>query len=273
MTIRSFAHLIIGIAIGSFPLAAYADLRITEVMYDPDGADGKREWIEIFNEGPYLEDLANYKFVDKSGHVLNVPPKNGGTGTMVIVPGAYAVLASDATTFHSMFSRVNQVIDTTMSLNNTGATIGMTSVKGSAARAVYEKTMGAAGTGESLQWHEGAWLHALPTPGRENAKVSTVAAPKIVPVVEKPPEVKKSTSRAGSASIASAKADAEISGDDPADIVNATPTDVVAQTASAGSLGGSMWWFAAAALALSTGAAASMISRTKKKEWSIEESE
>ena len=68
----------------------------------------------------------------------------------------------------------------------------------------------------------------------------------------------------------SAKADVS---NDPGEIVNAEPTEELAQTAAAGSLGGSVWWFAAAALALGTGAAASLISRSKKYEWDIEESE
>ena len=51
---------------------------VREIMYDPEGSDGKKEWIEIYNEGPYLLDLSTVKFADKSAHVLNPPPKNGG---------------------------------------------------------------------------------------------------------------------------------------------------------------------------------------------------
>lgn len=49
----------------------------------------------------------------------------------------------------------------------------------------------------------------------------------------------------------------------------------VVQTAAVGAATGSgyTWWFAAAALALATGAVASLLSRSKKLEWDIEESE
>ena len=277
MLSKRHSRLLIGVlaAVSIIPIVASAELRISEIMYDPDGADGKNEWIEIFNEGPYLVDLSVAKFVDKSGHVLNLPPKNGGTGTMTIVPGAYVILASDATAFHAQYPNVNQVIDTAMSLSNSGARIGIGSSKGPLAIATYDSSMGGNGTGESLQLHEGTWIHAQPTPGRENAHASTVAAAPVspAPVAKKAPAVAKSSAKPKKQRGAVSKSVAETASADPVSIVNATATErVIAETAAAGSLGGTPWWFAAAALALSTGAAASMISRSKKQEWNIEES-
>lgn len=269
---RKVLIVIMSALVGIAPAITCADIRITEIMYDPEGADSKKEWIEIYNEGPYLLDLSAVKFADKSAHVLNQPPKNGGVGTFVITPGAYAVIASDATTFHTLFPNRPQVIDTAMSLNNTGATIGLGSTKGPLATAVYDKTLGGDGTGESLQWQNGTWIHAAPTPGTENAKVSTVATPVITEII---PDAKPTVSKAKrSQAVASARAEADEESKDPLSVVNASSSDEqLAQTAAAGALGGAVWWIAALALAITTGAVATLISRSKKQEWNIEESE
>lgn len=249
------------------PLIVIADIRITEIMYDPAGVDTKREWIEIYNAGSVSVDLSKYKFTDKSNHALNAPPKNGGVGSITLTAGSYAVLASDGTTFSGEYSGLGTVIDTVMSLNNTGATISLLIGTTVADTATYAKAQGASGTGDSLQLHNGAWIHARPTPGAQNAtepSVRTVAKPKAVPAA-------KSTSGKKPA-VAVEKANAEEL-NDPNRVVNATPTQVIAQTAAAGSLGGSLWWLIAAALAIGTGAVVSLISHSKKLEWDIEESE
>jgi hypothetical protein len=263
--------------VGFMPFAAHADLLITEIMYNPIGADTKVEWVEIYNEGPYLADLSAVKFTDKSAHVLNAPPKNGGVGTMTITPGAYVVLASDATTFHTLFPNRPQVIDTTMSLHNTNGTVGLSTPKGALVKVDYFESSGGAGDGESLQWTGTMWVHAAPTPGHENAKASTVAKPVITkavtPVKTKVSSTKTTASKTTKKTNAAAAASVS-DANDPLSVVNATPTDTVrAETAAAGELSVSPWWFAAGALAVSSGAAAMMISRSKREEWHIEESE
>lgn len=252
------------------PMLASAELRITEIMYDPEGSDSKKEWVEIFNEGPYLVDLSTVKFADKSAHILNAPPKNGGTGTMSIVPGAYVILAADATTFHSLYPNISQVIDTAMSLGNSGATIGLGTSKGPLASASYDASLGGNGNGESLQWKDGVWLHAAPTPGNVNAKASTVP----VPVITEKPIVQKSASaQTVSSKTKTASAQVVDEKNDPIAVVNATPTDAdISEVAAAGSTAVSPWWLAASVLAISTGAAVTMIARRKKEEWTIEES-
>ncbi len=250
------------------PLITGAEIRITEIMYDPSGADTKREWIEIYNSGTVSIDLSKFKFTDKSNHVLNAPPKNGGVGSVHIAPDSYAVLASDATTFVGAFPSIANVIDTAMSLNNTGATISILSGTAIVNSASYTKSAGGAGNGDSLQLHNGAWIHARPTPNGKNATASSVQA--TVKAAAKPAKTTKKKTKKPTVVVTDAEAE-ELN--DPHTVVNATATDVMAQSAAVGSLGGSMWWFVAAALALSTGAIASLISHSKKREWDIEESE
>ena len=81
------------------PSIAFGQIIFTEIMYDLEGSDTDREWVEIFNNGSESVDITGWKFSDGSNHVLNDPPKNGGSGSLVIGAGAYAVLTENANVF------------------------------------------------------------------------------------------------------------------------------------------------------------------------------
>ncbi len=247
------------------PVCATAEIHITEIMFDPERADAKREWIELYNAGTDAVDLTTHTFVDKSNHSLNVPPKNGGTASMMLHPGTYVVLASDATTFLNEYPGTS-VIDTTMNLNNTGAAISLKSGTAVIDSALYAKGQGATGTGDSLQLNGNTWIHAKPTPGAANATTPSVVIKKTTKTAVTP-KPKASTKKIVSV------ARAEAAENDPLGVVNAEATATPSQTAATGALEGSVWWLAAAALALFSAAVASVISNGKKQEWDIEESE
>lgn len=97
------------------------DIVITEIMYDLKVADDGHEWVEIYNNSSQSIDLTDWRFNDGSNHIFNVPPEKGSQGSIIINPFTYAILADNALTFlndHASFS--GTVIDTVMSLNNTG---------------------------------------------------------------------------------------------------------------------------------------------------------
>src|SRR3989344_898451 len=143
---RIFGLFVLAILLPSF---AHAAVIITEIMYDVPssiGADGTREWVEIANTGSGAVDLTGWKFNDGSNHILNVPPANGGTGSLILSPGGVAILADNATTFlHDLYPVFSgTVIDTTLSLNNTGATLALIDNSGATENSVsYAKTIGA----------------------------------------------------------------------------------------------------------------------------------
>lgn len=126
---------------------------INEVMYDLEGADSGLEWVELKNISSEPIDLTGWKFNDGSNHLLNVPPKNGGQGTMVILPQGFAILADKADLFlqnHPNF--LGTVIDTAMSLNNTAATLRLIDNNGNIVEEIsYAKTQGGNGNGFSLE--------------------------------------------------------------------------------------------------------------------------
>ena len=41
-----------------------ASVTINEIMYDPDGSDTNREWVELYNDGGSSVDLSAWKFVE-----------------------------------------------------------------------------------------------------------------------------------------------------------------------------------------------------------------
>lgn len=173
---------------------------INEIMYDLAGTDDKHEWIELYNNSSQRIDLTNWKLNDGDDvtkHTLNVPPKNGGQGSMFIPADGYAILADDASTFladHPGFS--GPVIDTVMSLNNTGATLKLFDKDNNEIISLtYSKEWGANGNGKSLEkinpqltdiqsnWKESTIDGG--TPGSQNS-VSTEISPQEQPQ-EAPP--------------------------------------------------------------------------------------
>ena len=148
---------------------ACASVIINEIMYDLPGSvtlSGKnREWIEIHNtDNSAIDITGEWRFNDGSSHYLN--DKN----TFSIPADGFIVLAGDKATFltdHPGFS--GTVIDTSMSLSNTGSTLKILDASGNATDTVtYSSSQGANGDGNSLQLVNGAWVAATPTPGVAN---------------------------------------------------------------------------------------------------------
>ncbi len=141
-------------------------LMITEIMYDLEGTDADREWVEIFNDGESSVDLSQYRFNDGANHVLNAPPANGGQGSLTFAVNSYAIIAANAETFlseHPGFS--GTVIDTVLSLANTGDTVSLTLAGATVASHTYTSDDGAVGTGRTLQYIDGVWTESTASPG------------------------------------------------------------------------------------------------------------
>ena len=157
-----------------FPFWAKAEVYINEIMYDIEGSDDKKEWVEIYNDSASEVSLKDWRFNDGSNHVLNEPPANGGRGSLFLPAYSYAILASDATTTiinYPSYSGI--VIDTAMSLGNTSETLKIIDANGAIIDTVsYNSSMGANGDGKTLQKVSGSWVAAAPTFGAQNAEAS-----------------------------------------------------------------------------------------------------
>lgn len=145
------------------PQITNANVYISEIMYDLEGTDTDREWIEIHNNSDVDIDLSSYfLYENNTAHKI--------TGGEIIKAGDYAVIVDDLDKFYSDWpSFKGYVFDSAFSLSNAGEElILLNQQKTDIDTVFYEPSMGALGTGNSLQYLNGFFVPGLPTPGLEN---------------------------------------------------------------------------------------------------------
>lgn len=164
-----------------FSHVVYGSVYITEVMYDLPGTDTDREWVEVYNDSTEVVDLSGWKFFDGSNHNLVPPPENSGQGSIIVPGEGIAILASDAATFLTENqSFTGTVIDTVMSLGNTGDTLKLIKDDGSISFETTYTNSGGQGDGNSLSLKDLVWNAGIPTPGQVNVTPSSETQPPIV---------------------------------------------------------------------------------------------
>lgn len=143
-----------------FPLYAGARVSITEIMYDAEGGDAGKEWIEVHNDGQDQVDISTWRlFEADTNHKMTVISGDG-----VIAAGGYALIVSDIIAGFS-----GDILDSSFSLSNTGETISLRDSELNDVDSVsYSSEWGAKGDGRSLQNVDGTWMVGTPTPGEEN---------------------------------------------------------------------------------------------------------
>jgi len=145
-----------------------AQVVITEIMYDVEGSDGGREWVEIYNDGSEDINLSSWSFYEaETNHKL----KN--ENSTVINAGSYAIIADDAAQFQSEWSSVSVLIlDSSFSLrskNGIGEYIAIRDAdKNDIDALTYTPQEAADGNGASLQKTNTGWIAETPTPGSSN---------------------------------------------------------------------------------------------------------
>lgn len=139
-------------------------------MYDVEGTDTGREWIEVENTGSSSIDLSNYRLAEGgTNHTLTL-----SQGSPVLAPGSFAAIADDVTKFKADWPGFSGTLfDSSFSLSNTGETISIKD--GSLATedtATYASDMGAAGDGNSLVRSGATFVAQTPSPGSANTTSS-----------------------------------------------------------------------------------------------------
>lgn len=147
---------------------AYAEILITEIMYDPEGSDTGREWVEIMNDGNTSVSLQEYRFLeaDTRHHIKE------GVGGVVLEAGAVAVIVQDSAQFKNEFKQYQgQVFLSSFSLRQKGGVGEMIGVYNAAAdrmehEVAYVPNERTNGTGASLHLTLGdTQVPAPATPG------------------------------------------------------------------------------------------------------------
>lgn len=177
--------LVIALLVFAAPSFASAQVVINEIMYNPQGADTGREWVELYNQGQTDVTMVggsgkgSWRLSDGSNHTLTDPAGGTGRGSLTVPAGGYLVIASDPNDFISgeYAGGTYSVVKSSISLNNTGATVALLDGTGTAVDTVtYSPSQGGSDDGSSLQRQaDGSWIAALPTPGVANSLTPYVA--------------------------------------------------------------------------------------------------
>ncbi|NTV22013.1 MAG: PKD domain-containing protein [Candidatus Yonathbacteria bacterium] len=148
------------------PVFVFADVRMTEVMYDPSGTDTGREWIEVCNTGDTDITLSTWRlFEGDTNHKITTTTssENG-----ILGGHACAIIADKPDAFANDFSEyTGRVFDSTFSLNNTGETLILRDGDLiDSDTTVYDVSASGAGDGNTLsRTVSGAWVATAPNPG------------------------------------------------------------------------------------------------------------
>lgn len=142
-------------------------LIINEILSNPAGDDGGREWIEVYNDTDNDIDIATLTISIKGGAFVPVTPVSGGTS---IAPHGYGIISSTVsgiTRFTQDYPTYNGTLfRSSISLVNTGVTSVELKMQGVTLDSVSSYT--AAKEGSSYSLLSGTFGQGVPTPGEEN---------------------------------------------------------------------------------------------------------
>ena len=158
----------------SAPVLAHAAVVINEIMYDLDGTDTDREWVEIFNNGSAAVNLSGYKFFEANTNHSLTPETESS-----VPAGGYAVIVDNIAKFRADWPNFSGIIfDSSFSLNNDlGETLAIKNTTNNIVDQVtYIADTSGTSAGKSLQKNGDSWVIATPTPGAINATSSDTNA-------------------------------------------------------------------------------------------------
>jgi hypothetical protein len=145
-------------------------LLINEVMSNPVGDDGGREWIELYNNTESPVDVSSLTISIKGGSFIPVTPVAGGVS---ISPYGYAVIGSTvsgATKFMLDYpGYTGPLFKSVVSLVNTGVTSIEIKLQGVTSDTLSSYT--AAKEGNTYSLINGTFMAGTPTPGEQNKEV------------------------------------------------------------------------------------------------------
>jgi hypothetical protein len=163
------------------PPPVFYPILINEIMYNLDGSDDGREWIEIFNNANISVDLTNWKlYEDGTNHGLNIVQ-----GANVLLSNQYAVIVDDKNEFLKDFpSYSGTILNSSFALSNDTEELIIKNQDLFIDNLSYSSVWGANGDGNSLQKitpnlysnNSNNWKPAPPTPGTINIFPTTTLA-------------------------------------------------------------------------------------------------
>ena len=159
------------------PFAANASVVINEVMYDAEGSDSGREWVEICSFGE-AADISGW-YLSEGGVNHRIKP-NGNEEDLVLKEGQCAVISNDYKTTNPPEDNFKKfladfpdfsgtLLGASFFLRNSGETIEIKDKDKNVIDSFsYSEETRANGDGKTLQRRDSEWIAAVPTPGRDN---------------------------------------------------------------------------------------------------------
>lgn len=158
----------LGISLTSFILHitfTSAAVTFSEIMYDPEGADSGREWVEVRNDGDVIT-FTNYKFFESNTN-HGITAFQGGSS---IPSGGFAVIADVPAKFLADFPDYKGLLfDSSFSLSNAGEFLAIKDgALATSDSLTYSPSLGGSDDGTTLSLLSGSWARGDPTPGGSN---------------------------------------------------------------------------------------------------------
>lgn len=139
-------------------------------MYDLEGSDSGREWVEVLNTSSAPVDLLGWKFFEaNTNHSLTLIK-----GATTLPAGGFAIISDDSNKFladQPSFSGV--LFSSSFSLNNTGESLALKNGDLVIDTVAYSSLWGGAGDGKSIQKSGSVWVANISTPGSINTSEGT----------------------------------------------------------------------------------------------------
>lgn len=191
-----------------WPKIVFGQIVINEIMYDlKDGTDDGHEWIELYNNGPLDIDLTGGKINDgdnDTNHGFNTTiAKTPSRGSLIIPADGFIILADDSAKIaYDISDYQGSIIDTVFNLKNTAGQLKIIDKDNLVLASLgYNKDLGAAGNGRTLEW-DGTVLKESTvdggTPGRTNSILSLAS---LGPAPPDPPATATATTPSPDAAI------------------------------------------------------------------------
>ncbi|MEA2112513.1 MAG: lamin tail domain-containing protein [Patescibacteria group bacterium] len=150
------------------PSFVFSQIEITEVMYNLEGSDSGREWIEIYNTTTEDVDLSGWKvFEAETNHRI----KSIIEGDSLVLPTkTYALIIDNFEKFEVDYPNFSGLVfDSAFSLSNSGEGLILRDDELIDVDSVdYLSEWGANGDGDSLQKIDSTWQSGTPTPACTN---------------------------------------------------------------------------------------------------------
>jgi len=142
-----------------------AAIEISEVMYNPEGTDTNREWVEVYTHAE--TNTENISFFD-----------NEGNHHLTLIQGTYnlqnyAIITNNAASFIQEHNYSGILFQASFSLSNTGESLGLKQNSEVLDNVTYSNNDGANGNGMSLERTASGWQESTTiggTPGYSQAQ-------------------------------------------------------------------------------------------------------